>query len=195
VNDAELETRLRQGGLRLAFDTNAVTADRKFNNLCNDFSRWNLMLEAKNLPKVQLVVCIVAHIEKLFDLKQKFRETFDLDVILAGLQSKGVAVEDFSAVHALETAVRLGDAYPNSSEWRQAKKKRCLECVGLQFTTPTPGTGKHCGATVDWLIGGHARASESLLVTDDQGLEFKGLERIRLDRLVAALQRLLGEST
>ncbi len=194
MNDAELEARLRQGGLRLAFDTNAVTADRKFNNLCNDVSRWNLMLEEQNLPKVQLIVCTVAHIEKLFDLKQKFRDTFDLDVILAGLQSKGVAVEDFSAVHALETAVRLGEAYPNSSEWRQAKKKRCLECVGLPLTTLAPGTGKYCGATVDWLIGGHARASGSLLVTDDQDPEFKGLERIKLARLVAALQHLLGES-
>jgi hypothetical protein len=194
VNDAELEARLRQGGLQLAFDTNALTADRKFRNLCNDISRWNLMLEAQKLPKVRLVVCTVAHIEKLFDLKQRFRGIFDLDVILAGLQSKGVEVEPFSAMHALETALRLGESYPDSEAWHQAKKNRCLGCVGLPLTTPAPGSGKYCGATVDWLIGGHAHASGCLLVTDDQGVEFKGLERIRLDRLVEALGKLLGGS-
>ena len=122
MNDAELEARLRQGGLQLAFDTNAMVADRTFNKLCNDISRWNLLLDEQKLPKMHLVVCTVAHIEKLFDLKQKFRDVFDRDAILAGLQSKGVTVEDFSAVHALETAVRLGETYSNSSEWRQAKK-------------------------------------------------------------------------
>ncbi len=192
MNDADIEERLRQGGLRLAFDTNALTADRKFKDLCNDVSRWNLMLEAQARPKVQLVVCTVAHIEKLFDLKQRFRGIFDLDVILAGLHSKGVEIEPFSALHALETAVRLGEAHPDSEAWHQAKKKRCMECVGLPLTTHAPGTGSHCGATVDWLIGGHARASGCLLITNDQGPEFKGLERIKLDRLVTALRHLLG---
>lgn len=143
---------------------------------------------------MQLIVCTVAHAEKLFDLKQKYRDTFDMSVILAQLESKGVQVEPFSALNAVAVAERLGSAYPDSRTWHQAKKKRCLGCVGLPLTTPAPGTGRRCGATVDWLIGGHALASGCLLVTDDTGAEFKGLERVRLDSLVAALRQLVGGS-
>lgn len=153
-----------------------------------------MRLKEQSLDKVQIVVCTVVYIEKLFDLKQRFRDKFNPDAILDALRSKGVAVEDFSAQHALATAVRLGQAYPDSAAWHQAKKKRCLECVGLPPTAQAPGTGKHCGATVDWLIGGHAHASASILVTDDQDPEFKGVERIRLDNLVAGLRQLLRET-
>lgn len=192
MNDAELDVRLRQGGLRLAFDTNAVTADRKFIHLCNDVSRWNEKLEEQSLAKVQVVVCTVVYIEKLFDLKQRFRDKFNPDAILDGLRSKGVAVEDFSAQHAMATAMRLGQAYPTDKAWQQAKRRRCLECVGLPPATPAPGTGETCGATVDWLIGGHAHASGSLLVTNDHDPEFEGVERVELDRLVAAMRQLVG---
>jgi hypothetical protein len=193
VNEADIVERLRQGGLRLAFDTNALVADQKFTDLCNDVSRWNVRLEAVGRPIVQLIVCTVAHVEKLFDLKQRFKGTFDMDVILAKLESKGVQVEPFSAAHALEVAVRLGRSYPDGQAWHQAKKERCLGCVGLPLTTPAPGTGGSCGATVDWLIGGHAHASGCILVTDDKGPEFKGIERVGIDRLVAALQQLVGK--
>jgi len=42
-----------------------------------------------------------------------------------------------------------------------------------------PGSGKKCGATVDWLIAGYAYAESCLLVTDDKGEEFQGILRKR----------------
>jgi hypothetical protein len=70
-----------------------------------------------------------------------------------------------------------------------------VQCLGLPTATPTPGNGQGCGATVDWLIGGHARAEGCVLVTDDTGPEFAGLvERVRLDVLETALQDILSEA-
>lgn len=61
---------------------------------------------------------------------------------------------------------------------------------------PTPGTGQSCGATVDWLIGGHARAEGCILVTGDKGHEFRGIvEQVKLDVLEEALRGLLAEAS
>ena len=58
------------------------------------------------------------------------------------------------------------------------------------------GTGQGCGATVDWLIIGHARAEGCVLVSDDTGPEFAGLvERVKLETLEAALLKLVSESS
>lgn len=192
MNEAELTIRLSEGGLKLSFDTNALFPHNKLFKVCDDVSRWNAQLTSQGHPPVHLVVCTVAHAEKLFDLKQRFHGSFDRSVILSALQSKGLEIEPFNVEHAFELAERLGEFYPDTDTWRQAKRERCLRCLGLDpNTSHVPGTGKHCGATVDWLIGVHARAGGCVLVSDDTGLELKQLERVRLDTLATALQRLV----
>jgi hypothetical protein len=196
VNEEECAQRLRAGGLKLSFDTNALYAEKKLLGLCGDVARWNLRLTAQGRPPVHLAVSTAAHAEKLFDLKQRYRDTFDPAVILKGLESKGLQIEPFEVRHALETANRLGTSYSSTQAWHQAKKNRCPRCVGLDPDThQAPGTGQQCGATVDWLIGAHAQAEGYVLVTDDKGVEFKQLERIELDTLVAAVQQILSEPT
>jgi hypothetical protein len=66
--------------------------------------------------------------------------------------------------------------------------------LGLPASTaPVPGSGRTCGATVDWHIGGHARAEGCILVTDDSGPELSGLiECVALDTLEGAIDRLAG---
>lgn len=194
MNGEELTNRLREGGLKLAFDTNALFIDRKFTALCGVVSRWNEQLSAGRKQPVRLVVCTVAHAEKLFDLKQRWRNTFDIQNILAALRSKGLEVEPFDTRHALEMATRLGEFYPGDEAWRQAKRERCIRCIGLEpMQVPASGSDKRCGATVDWLIGAHARAEGCVLVTDDKGPELRNLERVSLDTLASALQQLISE--
>jgi hypothetical protein len=194
VKAEEIADKARSGGLTLAFDTNALFRDKRLFAVCNGVSRYNERLKERGLSPVRLVVCTVAHAEKLFDLKQAFKETFDRDVILQGIQRKGLIIQAFEIRHAMETGVRLGERHATPDAWHAAKKKRCLQCLGLPSETPLEATGQGCGATVDWLIGGHARAEGFVLVTDDTGPEFKGLtERLKLSTLEEALEQLLGE--
>ena len=190
----EITARLRPGGVAFAFDTNALFGEGSLFAVCNDVALHNDHLVARGLPPVRLVVSTIAHTEKLFDLKQKFQENFDGAKILRGLARKGLAIEPFVADHAIETAQRIGDRNPNTAAWHEAKRRRCLQCLGLPTATDTPGKGSGCGATVDWLIGGHARAAGCVLVTNDTGPEFAGLaDRVKLDVLKAALQTILSE--
>lgn len=192
----EIAARLREGAVVLAFDTNAVYRDRRLMALCNLVTGHNRRLAAGGRAPVRLVISTVAYAEKLFDLKQRWKGAFDIDVILEGLRSKGIEVQPFDARHAVETAARLGERYPDDAAWQRAKRGRCLHCLGLPpGAAQAQGTGRTCGATVDWLIGGHARAEGGVLVTDDQDPELSGeLERVGLDALEAALRRLSGEA-
>jgi hypothetical protein len=194
VTRDEIASRLRAGGIALAFDTNAIWSMVRLTRICDAMKRHNEHVESAGRAPVRLVVSTIAHAEKLFDLKQQWREKFDFAVILAGLKSLGLDVQAFEEDHALETAVRLGERYRNDSAWRRAKRARCLHCLGLPPDTPSAsGTGRACGATIDWLIGGHARAVGCVLVTDDNDPELGGfIERVGLDTLEDALQEVLS---
>jgi len=76
-----------------------------------------------------------------------------------------------------------------------AARLRAGAALGLPKDTPAPATGESCGMTNDWLIGGHARAENCILVTDDKDPEFGGgLERVRLDVLESVLGELGGQA-
>lgn len=190
----EIAARMRNGGVALAFDTNAIYDDRRFIKFCDRLAMYNLRLDTARNPGIRLIISAVAHAEKLFDLKQKFQEKFKVDEILKGLARKNVDIQAFESRHSLETAVRLGQRYPKDVDWHKAKRARYIAALGLPADTDAPATGKHCGATVDWLVGGHAQAEEAILVTNDTGPEFRGLaERVKLEILEDALDELLAE--
>lgn len=197
MTEDEIAERLRSGGLKLAFDTNALEADERRDAVCDQVAQWNTKLAGQRLSPVGLVVCAVVHHEKVFHLKRRFGEKFSPSVIVTGLKSKGLATEAYTAEHALETGAWIGERYPTPNDWYRAKKERSLRSVGLDpSNVEAPGTGQGCGATVDWLIIGHARAEACVLVSDDMGLEFAGLvERVKLGTLEAALQKLVNEAS
>jgi hypothetical protein len=197
VTPDEVTQRLRSGGIKLSFDTNALFAPRKLATLCADVARWNEHLSRQKRDPVQLAVCAAAHAERLFDLKQQYKGTFDMRTILDGLQHMRLEIEPITVKHALEMATLLAERYPNTAAWHEAKRIRYLQSLGLDpKTTQAPGTGQKCGATIDWLIGAHARAENSILVTDDKGPEFKGVrERVSFNVLASAVQQLVGASS
>jgi hypothetical protein len=194
VNTEQLAARLRVGSVVLAFDTNAVYGDRRLFTLCDRMTAFNDRLRGQGHPDVQLVVSTVVYAEKLFDLKQRYGQAFNLDEIVRGLRQKKIELQAFDSHHALATAVRLGEKYKDDAEWQRAKRARYIAALGLPNDTAVTATGRNCGATVDWLVGGHAQAEGAILVTDDNDPEFGGtIERVRLDILEAALDELLAE--
>jgi hypothetical protein len=193
VMGADILAHLRSGGVKLAFDTNALSGKRRLGALCESVRHWNEQLAARTLPEVKLFVCTVAHFEELFHIKKSKGDLFDMRVILDGMDSFGIEVQPFGVDHALSTALWLGAKHPTSAAWRHAKKERYMRGLGL-----VPGKdkaeGAHCSTTVDWLIAGHAQAERCVLVTDDEGPEFAGLaDKVRLGELEAALKQLLSE--
>ncbi len=192
---AEIAERLRNGGVAFAFDTNAVESERRLVALCNQVLQYNERLTARQRSGVKLVIISLVYAERIFHLKQRFRDRFDLDAILRGLHGKGLEIQAYTARHAEGTAARIGERYPDTASWHRAKRDRYLHSLGLDpRTAQIPGTGQSCGATVDWHIGGHAHAEGCVLVTDDDDLELRGsLQRVELESLEKALESVLGE--
>jgi hypothetical protein len=131
--------------------------------------------------------------EVLFDLRQSFGAGYDARQVVQGIIDKGLEVQPFDVQHAEHAAARLGASFPMPGDWHAAKRKRCLECLGLRDKNiPTSGSGKKCNATVDFALAAHAAYEGWILVTDDTGPDFIGLElKIKLERLEALLQDLL----
>lgn len=197
MTEDEIAERLQTGGLKLAFDTNAVEGDSRRDSVCDNVKRWNDRLVVRSLAPVSLVVCAVVHHEKVFHLKQRHRDAFKPSIIIDGLKGIGIVTVPYDAQHAMETGAWIGERYPTPNDWYRAKKERSLRSLGLDPSKDkVPGSGKGCGATVDWLIIGHARAEGCVLVSDDTGPEFLGLvECVKLGILEAALQKLVGEAS
>lgn len=133
----------------------------------------------------------------MFHLKRQFGEKFNPHIIVKALKSRGWQIDPYEIRHALATGEWIGNRYPTESAWHLAKKERSLRSLGLDPSkVEVEGTGRSCGATVDWLIIGHARAEGCVLVSDDMGPEFAGLvERVKLATLETALQKLMSESS
>lgn len=172
--------------VRLLFDTNAVEKNGRFHRLCDQVNRLNHTFDE---PRVAMYVSAAAHAEKLFHLKQKLGDEFDVHTAMAGLNDIGVDVLPFATQHAHATAELLGERYPDRDAWRDAKRKRCLHCLHAKAED---SKGRNCNATIDWLIAAHAVHERCILVTDDRGVEFKDvLEKIRLESLERAVGELL----
>lgn len=197
MTEDEIAERLHAGGLKLAFDTNAIEDDPRTSRLRNDVVQWSSTLASRDLAQVRLIACAVVHHEKVFHLKRQFGERFNPDVIVKALKSRGWQIDPYDIRHALATGEWIGARYPTESTWHLAKKERSLRSLGLDPSKDqVPGSGKGCGATVDWLIIGHARAEGCVLVSDDMGPELLGLvERVKLGTLESALRKLVSEAS
>ena len=165
----------------------ALTRDvhRAFHQLCDEINRLNHTMKPRHIA---MFISAVAHTEKLFHLKQQIGAKFDVTVAMEGLTNIGVEVLPFAIKHAHATAELLGTRYEKRDDWRDAKRKRCLQCLGAR---PEDSDGRNCSATIDWLIAAHAIHENCILVTDDRGIEFKDvLAKIRLKTLAQAISEL-----
>lgn len=190
--------KLRDGGARIAFDTNVLCHLRMLTRLCNALQRLNLRLESEHKQPNELIVCVLVHGEYLMDLKQHHKENFDHSVIVRGLQAKQLLIQDFTPDHALATGEYLGAKYSENKDWHQAKKRLYMERLGMhpeRDADKVRGSGATCSATIDWFIIGHARAEKCILVSNDRGVEFDGIaDRIELDTFDNIVKSIVEES-
>ncbi|MFO0603949.1 MAG: hypothetical protein U0324_12285 [Polyangiales bacterium] len=184
-----------EGPPALAFDTNTIFGDNPRSDpgieVINTVNRANAA--RGEAPPVRLVVPAVVFHEKVRQMIQRRGGKFDASLPLGFVRSNNLEIEPFEQQHALAVAKRLHGIYPTRGDWRAFKKRRCLQCLKLSAATATGGDGHDCGATVDWLIVGHAEAMGYLLVTNDGGPEFVGVAlRANLDTVLAAAKALLA---
>jgi predicted nucleic acid-binding protein len=177
----------------LAFDTNAIFgnhANDPFIQLCNAINRLNRIRDPRRIRKV---IAAPVYMEKLHDLRQGHRN-YDHQKIEQFLEDKQIDVMPFLEAHAEHVAGLLGELYPTPENWHEFKRQRCLSCLRLpdDLAHKAPGNGKHCGATIDWLVAGHADAEGHVLVTDDRGDEFERVQRkARLETVVKVVDEVL----
>lgn len=179
--------------LTIAFDTNILFKDKSLIELCDKINHLKLY----GNRKIKLVVPAPAHLEKLHDLKQRYKDTYNFEIITSGLRRKGLIVAAFEPRHADIVAGLIGKQFPTTKDWRDFKRNRCINCLGLKGTIDefiVLGSGKNCGATVDWLIAGYAYAENCLLITEDKGEEFKDIRKTNLESLIEVVKQLLKET-
>lgn len=196
MSESELRELLAQGlEVVLSFDTNTIFGDRPgdpFLTLCDDINRLNQIWKPRIIRKV---IAAPVYTEKLHDLRQRYRG-YDHKRILAVLEDKKIDIEPLEPRHAEHVAEMLAAQYPEDDAWHAFKQRQCLSCVGLtHLAHEAKRTGKHCGATIDWLVAGHADAEGYVLVTSDRGEEFARVKRkTTLESAVKVVAELLATS-
>ncbi|WP_428264178.1 hypothetical protein [Haliangium sp.] len=197
----ELITNIAGGPVRLLFDTNALFSSKAVRDVCRTAARIEVLLlteahsDVRGDRRIRLLVPAPVHGEKLFDLKQNWRDRYDVIKVEEAVLRLGLVVVPFGAEHARRLAGLLGDEFDTPARWRDAKRQRCIECLGLKkLESQVKGSGRNCGATIDWLIAAHALAEDCVLVTDDRGPEFEQVtSKLKLDTLREALHRVLDD--
>ena len=184
LSETDLLSVLREGAL-LALDANAVWGSR-LREVVDAVASANTLI---NHPRhLQVVVPANVHAEMSFALRRRFGDSFSDAKISDLLAGWDVAVVDFTRDDAMQSARWLHRQLRGDGAWQLAKKGRIAAWLGVE-SGKLPA--KRVPATVDWYVAGHAAARGWLLVTDDKGLEFDGLDlACRYDDLLVALRRL-----
>jgi hypothetical protein len=189
------EELVRRGGVTLSFDTSAIVVPTDggavgfggFLTICDLANE----LRVSDPPcELTLVVPSLAHMEVLHDLRTAQAGRFDPDMVARGLQRKKVEVRHFDGQDALAASKVLHGWCPTGEDWRNAKRGRCLEALGL----PGVRAEGHGVASIDWAIAAQAEAHGWVLVTGDQRAEFSKVSlRLRKSDLHSLLEDLRRE--
>jgi len=193
MNENEVYELLQTGNLTITFDTNALYGDIRFLNVCDKIDDINNKLKYE----IKIVISSLAHAEKLFHLKRKHEEKYEIDLINQVLKRKKVDIVPFEYHHAEAVAKWISTQFSTNEEWQKFKRQECINCLGISKNNyDIPGTGRECGARVDWLIAGYAHAENCLLITNDKGNEFKSIEKKTtlkiLEKAVTRIKTQLG---
>jgi hypothetical protein len=188
VTPQQLEARLREG-VSLALDTNVLYGFRQLGKLDTLVRRANRTVAPQ---QIRLIVPALVHAEMLHDLRCHITQkgaAYDAGEVARSLGDKTVTIAAFEAEDGEGVSAQIFLHHPDPEDWRDAKRRNALKHLGLSSMADQISR-KRVPATVDWFIAGHARGRNWLLVTHDNGPEFKGLERVGLEPLKAALTRM-----
>lgn len=182
----ELRLRFESGHVTVTFDTNAIHEMKTWREVCRLLGRLR-----PTFPNRALVSSLV-HSEMLFDLQQRCGSDFDAQLVVSSLLDLSVDVVPFDNSASDAFAARLGRLFPSEGSWRAAKARASRNCLGINDLTLVPGTGRTCGANVDWFIAAHAVATGAILVGHDEGPEFEGIDRVALGILATVASELVA---
>ena len=166
------EERIQAGGVTLVFDAANVSTATLFRLAKAALSSG---------VEVRCVVPATAHLEKLFDTRQKKGAEYRAAIVRAALEDAGVEVLSLDAGQAELAAERLYGWFPDNESWQQAKRAR-IGKIGNVGAAP---------ATIDWVTAAMC-PNEAIVITDDRGQEFRGCERMGSEELRVALTGLAG---
>lgn len=185
---------LLKGGVTVSVDTNKANSTRLMKDLSDAISRLNeaWAISAAGV-RVTLVVSAIAFAELLLDHHQSSNSPFNFKLIDRFLASTGIGIEGFLDLDARHFAHRVWQLVGDDEAWQRAKINNCFAELRLSARKEELLHPKaRCSATLDWLIASQAEGREWLLVTEDRGDEFQGVERITtFETLKAALDRLV----
>lgn len=189
--DAQAVSERLRAGVIVLFDTNAVYSVPRMFEVADGVNR---LRERGAVGVVESLIPALVHAEKLTQLrhlKLSKGELWDPTVPTKSLEMKGFRVLSFDVPHAEQHARRIADRYSTREDWGRAK----LEAVTRRLAVDPPeGASNTAPTTVDWLIAAQAESEGVVLVSDDKGIEFEGVERVSLATLEKAIDHLLGEA-
>jgi len=175
MSEAEVLGLLEQANVAVAFDTNAIFGGKlrvlDLINQANEIRRGRF-----SLPPIKKVIAAPVWMEKLHHMNRFYGPTFEINMPLGVLRAKEVEIVAFDDRHAMHTAKRLAQMFPDEGAWLRAKRERCAKSLNVVVPEGL-SKNKKCDATIDWLIAGLADADELLLVTDDGDDAYKDLPR------------------
>lgn len=191
----KVEELIRQGGVALAFDTNALWHHKKLFEVCN---LANQVRGKSSHLGFELLVPAVAHSEHVLHIRHETgakTRSFSSEILREGLERKGLRVEGFQLDDAEKVAELIARQHPSAESWQQAKKELVLRRSGLTGPEKVDLPGRKFAATIDWLIAGQAAGNSWILVTDDTGPEFAEVSlKIDFASLESLLEKMLAEA-
>lgn len=185
----EMVDALRCGG-EIACDTSSVwggqaTGTRNFTNCWGKLRNWR---RKQNASPAALVLYVPAMVfkEKLLQARHDYGVDFNLTKIEKALQTAGAEIVPFTQQDAAATARWLAGQFENRGLWHAAKRARILRVQEVDAKS-------ECPSTTDWLIAGQTHARGWILITNDQGIEFRNVRRASLATFLDAVDLLLGD--
>lgn len=170
-----LTEELRSGGVEFMVDTNILRTSTKLFNLAERIVKLNEI--QSNSESSKLIVSQVVCAERLFQLKRQHRDRYDRDEFLQQFPAKGIEQEAFDASHAHHFAEIMYSKFETDDRWHEFKLDWYIKKLGITDRNLVKAKGKHCSATIDWLILAQADMRNRWLITKDTGLEFELTER------------------
>lgn len=185
LEEGALVRRLSEGAA-VAFDTNVLHQVHALIKVADEVKKANATLEATGKPTIRVVIPALCWAELVLHQRHRYSAKYDETRLKVALIAGAMTVESFVATDAEGVARYIETDYPTDRAWQVGKRASMLARLGL-----TEAPGKGVPATVDWYIAGQSMVRDWILVTEDQGTEFKGqVVRVKLNTLERALKRL-----
>lgn len=159
-------------------------------SVCRKQREWTDLCESAQQAGRRVFISTITLGEMLRRLREEKGATFALTVVQTALKSLSVTALPVDERVAECFAERIHERHPTGEDWNRAKQRRCHAMLRLGAKAPLEEINPdyHCSGTNDWFIAATAAAHELIMVTEDEGEEFRICERLTLRQAVSMLE-------